>query len=275
VRSTPDEPWELLRPSLPPGASARKLTAALGRGWLATDRGLLVARDFRGPWRRVFGSAGSSAVQDLAAGQGALYAATANGLAVARLDSSRSSRAVLTPTLAVDAGEPEIGSVHRAALRYLNLRPDRIASLRRGVSRRGWLPTVAVRGIAERYRGHASDYDEAYVSGGLRQLYDSDRDDSREYELQLTLSWDLGDIAYHPEAIDVSHEAREVIELRDDVLDEITQLYFERRLVLAEIASPAASAPPVVLQLRAAQLAAGIDAWTGGWFSQQLSPPPP
>ncbi len=85
------------------------------------------------------------------------------------------------------------------------------------------------------------------------------------------MSWDLGEIAYHPEEIDVSREAREIIELRDDVLDEITQLYFERRRVIAAFAlqpdSPAASE----YQLRAAQLAAGIDAWTGGWFGRQLS----
>ena len=60
----------------------------------------------------------------------------------------------------------------------------------------------------------------------------------RTYDVGLTFSWDLGDIAYHPEAIDVSREAREVIELRDDVLDEITQLYFERRRVLAQLQAP-------------------------------------
>jgi hypothetical protein len=275
LRSSPDEPWELLRPTLPPGASARRLTRALGHGWLATNRGLLVARDFRGPWRRVFGSAGSSAVQDLATGEGALYAATANGLAVARLGSNESSRPAVTFHPMIDAGEPDIGSVHRVALRYLNLQPDRIAALRRGVDRRGWLPIVAFRGSTEHYRGRGYDYDEAYVSGGLRKLNDSDRDHARELELQLTLSWDLGDIAYHPEVIDVSREAREIIELRDDVLDEITQLYFERRLVLAEMVSLAEPARAYALQLRAAQLAAGIDGWTGGWYSRQLSPPTP
>jgi hypothetical protein len=221
----------------------------------------------------VFGSAGSPGVQDLATGEGALYAATANGLAVARLGSSERRRSAIAPHVTIDASEPDIGSVHRAALRYLDLQPDRIAALRRGVDRRGWLPIVAFRGSSDRYRGRGYDYDEAYVSGDRRELHDSNRDYARDLELQLTVSWDLGDIAYHPEAIDVSREAREIIELRDDVLDEITQLYFERRLVLAEMTSLAEPAPAAVLQLRAAQLAAGIDAWTGGWFSRQLSSP--
>jgi hypothetical protein len=61
-----------------------------------------------------------------------------------------------------------------------------------------------------------------------------------------------------------------VIKLRDDVLDEVTQLYFERRRVMVELfARP--DAPPAEklrLRLRAAELAAGIDAWTGGWFAR-------
>ena len=162
-------------------------------------------------------------------------------------------------------------SVHRAALRYLSLDPSRIAALRRGVSRRGWLPILSFRATRDRDRSRRSDYDEAFISGEMRHFNDYDYDHNRELELQLIVSWDFGDIAYHPESIDVSREAREIIELRDDVLDEITQLYFERRRVLAVVAlqpdSPAASE----LQLRAAQLAAGIDAWTGGWYGRQLS----
>jgi hypothetical protein len=105
----------------------------------------------------------------------------------------------------------------------------------------------------------------------MRRFNDRDTDRDRELELQLTVSWDLGDIAYHPEAIDVSREAREIIELRDDVLDEITQLYFERRRVIAALALQPDSPTASEFQLRAAQLAAGIDAWTGGWFGRQLS----
>jgi hypothetical protein len=58
------------------------------------------------------------------------------------------------------------------------------------------------------------------------------------------------------------------------VLDEITQLYFERRRVLAELG--ALDGPPTPeqrrLRLRADELAAGIDAWTGGWFSRRVPP---
>jgi hypothetical protein len=309
VREVAAANWEQLRPTLPPGASALRLAAALDRYWLATDRGLLVASNFRGPWRRAQANSGSDAIFDLEAGEGALYAATDNGLAVAQAASDFSvaagsakvardfatatdvaqlapefSNAAIASPLAselptaaaipqpiIDPSEPDVHSVHRAAVRYLSLDPSRIAALRRGVSRRGWLPVLSFRATRDDDRFRRSDYDEAFISGELRHLNDRDYDRNSELELQLIVSWDFGDIAYHPESIDVSREAREIIELRDDVLDEITQLYFERRRVLAAFAvqpdSPAASE----LQLRAAQLAAGIDAWTGGWYGRQLA----
>ena len=57
-----------------------------------------------------------------------------------------------------------------------------------------------------------------------------------------------------------------MIALRDDVLDEVTQLYFERERVLARL-GVAAHDESHDLALRAAELAAGLDAWTGGAFS--------
>jgi hypothetical protein len=94
---------------------------------------------------------------------------------------------------------------------------------------------------------------------------------SRDYGVTLSLSWDLGDAAFHPDSIDVSREARAVVELRDDVLDEVNRLYFERLRVLASL-DTADPKDIALLRLRAAELAAGLDAWTGGWFGRHLGP---
>ncbi|HXV37864.1 MAG TPA: hypothetical protein VEC18_11975 [Myxococcota bacterium] len=282
--------WELLRPTLPPGAAARRLVAALGRYWLATDRGLLVAAELRGPWRRALGASGSDAVFDLEVRDDALYAATDNGIAAAQLEPAgaaaqpdpRDAAAPLEPAGAsatqlpqpvVDPREPDVQSVQRAAMRYLDLEPERIAELRRGVSRRGWLPILAFRATHDDGHNRHFDRDESFVAGEMRRFHARDRDTNRDLELQVSLSWDFGDVAFHPESIDVSREAREIIELRDDVLDEVTQLYFERRRALAEAAAHSGSPAAAEQRLRAAQLAAGIDAWTGGWYARQLAEP--
>ena len=274
VRWKADARWEQLRPALPPGASARRLVAAFERYWLATDRGLLVASNLRGPWHRANASVGSDAIYALETGEGVLYAGSDNGLAVAERAPVFSASAEVAQPI-IDPSEPDVHRVHRAALRYLSLDPARIAALRRGVSRRGWFPTLSFRATHDRDRRRRSDYDEAFVSGEMRRFNDRDQDRSRDLQFQLTVSWDFGEIAYHPESIDVSREAREIIELRDDVLDEITQLYFERRRVLAALASQLDSPAASELRLRAAQLAAGIDAWTDGWYGRQLSTPTP
>ena len=274
LKRAPDTAWEILRPTLPPGARARRLLASHERLWLATDRGLLEAPTLKGPWRRSPPPAGSLAVPALGLRGAELYAATHAGLftTARRAPAARAGADATIGPVLYTRREPSIERVHERALAYLALRPSRFSELRRGLSRRGWLPRVALGGDYERDRNSGWDYDEAFLSGDLRRLVDRDRARSRDWEVTLTLSWDLGDLAFNAEEIDVSREAREVIELRDDVLDEITQLYFERRRVLAELAASDEPGSPraASLRLRAAELAAGIDAWTGGWFSEHL-----
>ena len=105
-------------------------------------------------------------------------------------------------------------------------------------------------------------------------MYDRDWRHRRDWDAGISLTWDLGDIAYNPEAIDLSREARQLISLRDDVLDQINQAYFERQALLRALeAEPAevehSEAERFKLRLRADELAAGLDGWTGGWFANQ------
>jgi hypothetical protein len=274
VRREPGGAWQTLRPNLPPGARALRIAEALGRLWLATDRGLLEAEALAGPWRRARPPAGSTAVRAIAGDARTLYLATEAGLMAGRVD--QAPRAVGSPAASFDAsGEPSIQSVHRAATAYLELHRGRFEQMRRRVNRRGWFPIMTLRGDHDTGDSRNTDYDQAFLSGDVRFLVDRDLDHSRGWGVALTLTWDLADLAYHPEEIDVSREARELIELRDDVLDEITQLYFERRRVLAELAALADPAAGARLRLRADELAAGIDAWTGGWFSRNTAPRAP
>jgi hypothetical protein len=129
---------------------------------------------------------------------------------------------------------------------------------------------MVLAGAASRDRDRGTDVDEVITAGSFYRLVDQDEGRARDGALSLAYTWELGDLLYHPEEIDVLREAREVIELRDDVLDEITQLYFERRRVLIELAAAQTPEEALRLRLRAAELAAGIDAWTGGWFSRAL-----
>jgi len=270
--------WKSSHPTFPPGATPVRLGYTAGRVWIATDRGLLEAASPSGPWHRAAPPVGNTAIAVLAGGEPLVYAAGARGLFSGH---SRSQPHPTEPVAALPlrrtpwAQEPSVRQVQVAAIRYLDLRPERIRALQRGVRRRGWLPRFELRGS---YGGRDSwqhDYDEAFTYDAPRLFRDRGDERNRDFDVSTALIWDLGDLAYHPESLDVSKEAREIIELRDDVLDEVTQLYFERRRMLLQLASepsvPAAEAER--LRLRADELGSGLDAWTGGWWSRAASAP--
>lgn len=266
LRNSDTDAWQVVTPALPPGARARRLVAAAGYLWLATDRGLLYADALAGPWRRAPAPAGAADVRALASDGASLYVAAGDALLAALPAGRRPAAAHLrTPE-----GDPPIELVQRAALRYLSLEPGHAAALRSGAARRGYLPLVTLRLARTESLDSTHDEDDAFTSGNRLLLHDSQRDRGRDVEASLSLSWDLGDTIYHSEEIDASREARELIKLRDDVLDEVTQLYFDRRRVLAELAARegAPEEEQLPLRLRAAELAAGLDAWTGGWFGR-------
>jgi len=267
---------------IPPGAEARRLVPGAGRWWLATDRGLLEASAPGGPWSRAAPPAGTASVHDVADATGTLLVATDRDLlasgprpdapAVASKEAAAPAAArALARALREEGREPPVDAVRRAALAYLDLGPGRLRRLRRGAARRGWLPQVSLRLDRDVVTDRRDDRDETFVSGGHRLLFDRQRDRRATFEATLQLSWDLGDVVYHPESVDASRETRQLVELRDDVLDEIHQLYFERQRVLLQLLTlePDQAVEAARLRLRAEELAAGIDAWTGGWFGRR------
>ncbi len=273
--------WRSVPLQLPAGARARRLGSGAGRLWIATDGGVGEASAWEGPWRRARPPAGSAAALALAGDGARVLALGARGLleGAPASASDPASPAPATADLAADdyllrlRGEPSIQQVHAAALRWLALGPERMRPLERGVDRRGWLPELEIRGGAGRGRHRRWFEDQAQSSGAVFDLFDRETDRASDYEAAVILQWSLGELVFNPDAIDVSREAREIVELRDEVLDEVTQLYFERRRVLLALrAAPADGDERARLRLRADELAAGLDAWTGGFFSRHALP---
>jgi hypothetical protein len=273
--------WRSEALGLPAGARARRLGAGAGRVWIATDGGVVAAEGWGGPWRRAAPPAGSAATSALAGAGDRVLALGERGLLEGRLrlPGSAPEAAPLAGGLATDAylwrlrEEPSVQQVHAAALRWLSLGPERMRSLRRRVDRRGWLPDLAIRGGTSRGQSLRRLEDQAQSSGVVYDLFDRQRDRGTDYDVSVVLEWSLGDLVFDPDALDVSKEARDVIELRDEVLDEVTQLYFERRRTLLALTAATGDATERArLRLRADELAAGLDAWTGGFFSRHAPP---
>jgi len=152
--------------------------------------------------------------------------------------------------------EPTIQQVQQAALSYAEVvHPQRIHALRRNAKLKALLPDVSL------------DYDKTvYGSSTTKVGFVGPRD------WGLSLTWDVGDIVFNEQVRLLDGNARLMVQLRDDILDEVTRFYYQRRKLQMEliIAPPQTTEEKLTRILRIEELTANIDGLTGGWFSRQL-----
>ena len=168
--------------------------------------------------------------------------------------------------------QSEIGDLQRTVLAYLELSPRRLSRIEARARRSPWLPQVRASLGVDRDRSRDRDYDEVLSSGAVRGLVDVTREHERNLDFDLQLVWDLARAAEPDQALAISRERRQLVELRDSVLERVNRLYFERERVLgrlAGLAEGAATGERVELELRERELAARLDGWTGGLFTRR------
>lgn len=151
--------------------------------------------------------------------------------------------------LSVNCGDlPRINDLHKVVLRYNEVGADKINSWRRRVKVEALMPEVSV------------DYDKnvwgSSSSGGA--AFVGPRDWS------LGFSWDVGELVWNSDETSIDTRSKLNTQLRLDILDEVNRLYFElKKLMVNGLAEPDDS-------LRAEELVASLDGYTGGWFSRAL-----
>ncbi|GEM_PF-328135 len=159
--------------------------------------------------------------------------------------------------------EPTIQQVHQWAIDYAEVSPDKIKSWRALAGKRALLPDLSVgldRAESEFYHWDTGTNPDTLTKGKDLLAWD------------VSLSWDLGDLIWSTDQTTIDSRSKLMVELREDVLDQVTRLYFERRRLQAELAADALE-PAVEFdkQLRVEELTALLDAFTGGKFSSQSS----
>ena len=164
----------------------------------------------------------------------------------------------------------QIQELQRAALSYLELSPQRLVELEQRARRTGLWPELRASLIYDRDTSSGVDHDEVFTSGVQARLLDSASDRNQGYDVGFTLVWELSELASPDHALAISRERRSLVTLRDQVLERVNHLYFGRLRVLAQLEAldAADSAKRAELELDAAELAAQLDAWSGGVFSR-------
>ena len=149
--------------------------------------------------------------------------------------------------------EPTIKEVQQAAIRYAEVQPEKIASWRRKAAVKGLFPEVSV------------DYDKT-VYGYKGEFAIG------PYDWGVTVKWDLADIIWDYSQTSIDVRSRLMVKLRNNILEKLNGLYFERRKLQIELLQDSSTDPDKKLdkQLRVEELTAQIDGLTEGYFSCEL-----
>lgn len=163
--------------------------------------------------------------------------------------------------------EPKIKDVQLAAIKYAEVSPEKISQWRKNASKKALLPQVSV-GIDR------NSTDLWHWEGGSTTKSDDDtlRHGQDTVDWDVSLSWDLSELIWNDAQTSIDVRSKLMVELRDDILDQVNKLYFERLRIKAELDNLAIEDRKKRFdkQLKLEELTASLDSLTAGYYSEQL-----
>jgi photosystem II stability/assembly factor-like uncharacterized protein len=196
-------------------------------------------------------------------GQSRLYVAGEKGLFRSVMpnpeDDTKNKAVSLYPK-----AEPSIEEVQQAAISYAEVSPEKIKTWRKLAARKAWLPEVSM-GL-NRDTGDLLHWESGSASKDNDDILRKGKD---SIDWDIALSWDLGELIWNNDQTSIDVRSRLMVELRDDILDEVTKLYFERIRVKKEIDNLSIEDRKKLAEkeLRLQELTAYLDGMTGNFFS--------
>ncbi len=239
-----------------------------------------------GDWQPLYKGLTTQNIWDMAWNQqGLLYAATDQGVFVMRPEEpvaaaplSHHKNSVINPPTLQPVNstpapinwqsqfnhEPVIQQVQQMAIQYAEVHPDKIKQWRSSLQKKAWFPSLSV-GL-DRVSGELFHWDTGANPDNLltgRNTIDWD----------VNLSWDLSDLIWNEDQTSIDTRSKLMVELREDIVEEVTRIYFERRRIQVELLNLAETAGEIWIDknLRLQELTALVDGMTGGEFSQRIS----
>jgi len=201
--------------------------------------------------------------------RGSVYAATTKGIYFLSVEKTLPSLNMFTE--AIDDlreqvqfhHEPGINEVHQLAIDYAEVNYEKIKKWRVLARKKALLPDLSVgldRGAADLFHWNTGANPDELQKG-------------RDYiDWDISLSWDLADFVWSTDQTTIDSRSKLMVELREDILDQVTRLYFERRRIQVELIANEVQNPLLMIDkdMRIAELTALIDALTGGEFSKRI-----
>ncbi len=163
--------------------------------------------------------------------------------------------------------EPNIRELQEEAIKYAQVSPEKILEWRKAAAKKAFLPKINI-GLDR------NSTDLWHWEGGSTTKSDDDvlRRGRENIDWDISLSWDLSDLIWNDAQTSIDLRSKLMVELREDILDQVNKLYFERLRVRTELDNLALEDRHKIFQkqLKLEELAASLDALTCGYYSEQL-----
>ncbi|MBM3245099.1 MAG: hypothetical protein FJZ15_04820 [Candidatus Omnitrophica bacterium] len=161
--------------------------------------------------------------------------------------------------------EPAIGSLQEAAIKYAEVSPEKIADWRKKAAMKAFLPRFSA--SIDRDTGDLWHWEGGSSTKAGDDILVRGRD---AVGWDVTLTWDLSEIIWNNDQTSIDVRSRLMVELRDDILDAINKYYFERIRIRMEVDNLSIEdrKKRAEKELKLQELAASLDALTGGYYSR-------
>lgn len=269
--------WSALKKTGLTSKTIRDLeTDGKGRIYAATKNGIFAYSKEEKRWHEIFQGLSTKKASGLAYSNGRLFASTSNGAFVLDIDMpgnlgperpERPSQADLLILFNALKKEPTVQEVQKEAVKYGMVDNGKIKRWHVASRLRALVPSFTV----EKDKSVENNIDLDRGSSKVADIYISGPDDL-EKNYSRNLEWDFADLIWSSEQTSIDNRAKYTVELREEILNEVTRIYFERRRLIMETFLFKDEEPKVYFEklLRIDELAAGLDAYTGGFFTRKL-----
>lgn len=253
-------------------SSSVKRSTVLKEGFLtSTDSKVFYLKSEYDPWETIFENTSGERITDLFSQEESgkkclIFISTERNIYRSELKYKGKSWRKRKSFKVPQGQEPTVKEVQRMAIEYAEVSPEKIKRWRRAASWRAILPRLSV-GYSESF----DDNIEIYKNSSTSYAVVGPREHDNDWGVDLT--WNLSDLIWADAQTSIDTRSKLMVQLRDDILEDVTRLYFERKRLLAEIErerSEEESKKISEKHMRVEELTGYIDALTGGKFSESL-----
>ncbi|MFA5256076.1 MAG: hypothetical protein WC419_05225 [Candidatus Omnitrophota bacterium] len=175
-------------------------------------------------------------------------------------------RSVKTLKVVLD-GEPAFKELRDAAIKYAEVSPEKIKRWRSESRMSALLPKVSF--SADRNSTDLWHWESGSSTRAGDDVLVPGRD---SIDWGATLTWEFGNLIWNDDQTNIDVRSRLMVQLRNDILDDLRRIYYERKRLQFELISgaPKDMNAKFEKELRLQELTQAIDDLTGNYFSEHI-----